>query len=103
MIRNCSSQYLKNKRKKDDNNPSHLTKMAAMPLMSIYGKSPSKIFSRTGGPISTKLGMKCQWLKYCTTFYDLDHDLFYSKVNLGHIYMHVNGKKTVTVKMSLKF
>ena len=30
----------------------HMTKMAAMP---IYGKNPSKIFSRTGGPISTKL------------------------------------------------
>ena len=33
-------------------NPGHMTKMAAMP---IYGKNPSKIFSRTGGPISTKL------------------------------------------------
>ena len=34
----------------------HMTKMAAMP---IYGKNPSKIFfSGTGGPISTKLGMK---------------------------------------------
>ena len=32
----------------------HLTKMAATP---IYGKNPSKIFSRTGGPIFTKLGM----------------------------------------------
>ena len=32
----------------------HMTKMAAMP---IYGKKPSKIFSGTGGPISTKLGM----------------------------------------------
>ena len=32
----------------------HMTKMAAMP---IYGKKPSKIFSRTDGPISTKLGM----------------------------------------------
>ena len=38
------------------NNPDHMTKMAAMP---IYGKYPSKIFSSgTGGPISTKLGMK---------------------------------------------
>ena len=35
---------------------SHMTKMAAMP---IYGKNPSKIFfSRTGGPIFTKLGMQ---------------------------------------------
>ena len=34
---------------------SHVTKMAATP---IYGKNPSKIFfSRTGGPIFTKLGM----------------------------------------------
>ena len=33
----------------------HVTKMAAEP---IYGKNPSKIFfSRTGGPIFTKLGM----------------------------------------------
>ena len=37
------------------NNPGHMTKMAAMP---IYGKNPSKIFSGTTGPISTKLGMK---------------------------------------------
>ena len=32
----------------------HMTKMAATP---IYGKNPSKIFSRTGGPIFAKLGM----------------------------------------------
>ena len=33
----------------------HMTNMAATP---IYGKNPSKIFfSRTGGPIPTKLGM----------------------------------------------
>ena len=38
------------------NGPGHKTKMAAMP---IYGKNSSKIFfSRTGGPIFTKLGMK---------------------------------------------
>ena len=36
------------------NAPGHMTKMAATP---IYGKNPSKIFSRTGGPIFTKLGM----------------------------------------------
>ena len=36
--------------------PGHMNKMEAMP---IYGKNPSKIFfSRTGGPIFTKLGMK---------------------------------------------
>ena len=32
----------------------HMTKMAATP---IYGQNPSKIFSRTGEPIFTKLGM----------------------------------------------
>ena len=32
----------------------HMTKMAAT---AIYGKNCSKIFSGTGGPISTKLGM----------------------------------------------
>ena len=32
----------------------HMTKMAAMP---IYGKNTWKNFSRTSGPISTKLGM----------------------------------------------
>ena len=38
----------------------HMTKMAAMP---IYGKKPSKIFSWTDRPISTKLGMKHQGLQ----------------------------------------
>ena len=39
----------------------HMTKMAATP---IYGKNPSKIFSsRTGGPISTKLGMQHRGLQ----------------------------------------
>ena len=33
----------------------HMTKMAATP---IYGKNPSNIFSGTGGPIFTKLGME---------------------------------------------
>ena len=32
----------------------HMTKMAATP---IYGKKPSKIFSRTGRPIFTQLGL----------------------------------------------
>ena len=52
------------------NNPGHMTKMAAMP---IYGKNPLKIFfSRTGGPISTKLGMMHRWLKYYNVF--INHD-----------------------------
>ena len=47
-----------------------MTKMAAMP---IYGKNPSKIFfSKSGGPISKKLGMKHQWLKYYNVF--INHD-----------------------------
>ena len=32
----------------------HMTKIAAMP---IFGKTPSKIFSRTGGAIFMKLGI----------------------------------------------
>ena len=52
------------------NNLGHLTKMAAMP---IYGKNPSKIFfSRTGGSISTKLGMKHRWLKLFNA--NINHD-----------------------------
>ena len=52
------------------NNIGHMTNMAAM---SIYGKNPSKIFfSRTGGPISTKLGMKHLWLKYYNVY--INHD-----------------------------
>ena len=36
----------------------HLGHMTEMAATSIYGKNPSKIFfSRTGGPIFTKLGM----------------------------------------------
>ena len=47
-----------------------MTKMAAM---TIYGKNPSKIFfSESGGPISKKLGMNHQWLKYYNVF--INHD-----------------------------
>ena len=51
------------------NNPGHMTKMDAMP---IYGKNPSKIFSRTDGSISKKLGMKHRWLKYYNVY--INHD-----------------------------
>ena len=52
------------------NNLGHMTKMAAMP---IYGNNPSNIFfSRTGGLISKKLGMKHQWLKYYNVY--INHD-----------------------------
>ena len=50
-------------------NLGHMTRMAAMP---IYGKNPSKIFSGTGGPISMKLGLKYQWLKYYNVY--INHD-----------------------------
>ena len=51
-------------------NPGHMTKMAAMP---IYGTNPSNIFfSRTGGPISTKLGKKHRWLKHYNVY--INHD-----------------------------
>ena len=52
------------------NIPGHMTKMAAMP---IYGKNPSKIFfSRTGGPISLKLGMEHHWLKFYIVYINDD-------------------------------
>ena len=38
----------------DEYDVGHMTKMAAK---LIYGKNPSKIFSDTVGPFSTKLGM----------------------------------------------
>ena len=67
------------------NNLGHMTKMAAM---SIYGKNPSKIFfSRTGGSISKKLGMKHRWLKYYNVY--INHDpvmtltFFNGTVNIG--------------------
>ena len=50
-------------------NLGHMTKMAAMP---IYGKYHSKIFSGTGGPISTKLGMKHRGLEYYNVFINYD-------------------------------
>ena len=46
-----------------------MTKMVAMP---IYGKNPSKMFFRTGGPISTKLGMNNYLLKYHNVY--INHD-----------------------------
>ena len=52
-------------------NPGHMTKMAVMP---IYDKNPSKIFSRTGGPILTKLGMKHRWLKHYNVYIHVNHN-----------------------------
>ena len=51
------------------NNPGHMTKMAAMP---IYGKNPSKFFSGTAGPISTKHVMKLRGLEYYNVFINYD-------------------------------
>ena len=52
------------------NNLGHIIKMAAMP---IYGKKPSKFFfSRTTGPISTKLDMKHLGLEYYNKFINYD-------------------------------
>ena len=53
------------------NNPGHMIKMATMP---IYGKNPLKFFTRTTGPISTKLGMKHWGLEYYKLF--INHDLW---------------------------
>ena len=41
--------------------PSHMTKMAVMP---IYGKNLKKIFSGTKRPITWKLGMQHRVLEY---------------------------------------
>ena len=67
------------------NNSGHMTSMATMP---IYGKNPSKIFfSRTGGSIAKKLGMKRRWLKYYNVY--IIHDpvmtltFFLVKFNIG--------------------
>ena len=78
-----------------------MTKMAAMP---VYGKNPSKIFfSESGGPISKKLGMKHQWLKYYNVY--INHDpvvtLTYFTVNIGRqcIGMGKTFKKSFEVKI----
>ena len=61
----------------------HMTKMAATP---IYGKNPSKIFfSRTGGPIFTKLGMLHRGLQPIIVCSNGDLDVFYDKVKFGNM------------------
>ena len=65
-------------------NPGHMTKMAAMP---IYGKNPSKIFFRTGGPILNEtwhealMGQSLQCVYKSWPCDDLG--LFYGLVNIG--------------------
>ena len=79
-------------------NPGHMTKMAAR---LIYGKNPSKI-SRTGGPISTKLGMKHRWLKHYNVY--INHDpvmtLTYFRARSTLVTYALEWGKTV--KMSFK-
>ena len=73
-------------------NPGHMTKMAAMP---IYGKNPSKIFfSRTGGPISTKLDMKHLWLKHYNVYINHDPVMTLTVLQQGQHRspMHLNGE-----------
>ena len=73
-------------------NPGHMTKMAVVP---IYGKNPSKIFfSRTAGPISTKLGMKHRWLKHYNVYiiHDLLMTLTYFTARSNRSPMHLNGE-----------
>ena len=50
----------------------HMTKMATMP---IYGKNPSKIFSGTSGPISTKLDMKHRGLQPIIVYSTYDYEV----------------------------
>ena len=74
-------------------NPGHMTKMAAM---LIYGKNPSKIFfSRTSGPISTKLGMKHQWRKHYNVYINRDPVMTLTSLRQGQHRspMHLNGEK----------
>ena len=66
---------------------SHMIKMAAMP---IYSKNPLKIFfSRTGRPISTKLGNVASGTPAHHSLFKWwpwsDLDLFYSKVKFGNL------------------
>ena len=77
------------------NNLGHMIKMAAMP---IYGKNPSKIFfSRTNGPISTKLGMKHRGLKYYNVF--INYDLW---MTLTYFSMGKTFKMSFKVKVLQK-
>ena len=55
-------------------------------------KKPSKIFfSGTGGPISKKLGMKHQWLKYYNVYINHDPVVAFSETN-GLISMKLGMK-----------
>ena len=73
------------------NNLGHMTKMAAMP---IYGKNPSKIFSKTNRQISMKLGVKHQWLKYYNVYINHDPVVTLTQLWQGQhgLPMHLYGK-----------
>ena len=69
-----------------------MTKMAAMP---VYGKNHKKIFSGTGGPISTKL-------MYHRERWSI---IVYINLDLGLTWLHTpfNGKKMKTLNFSGSF
>ena len=58
-----------------DHDTGHMTKMAAM---SINGKNPSNIFSRSSGPILTKLGMTHRVLLLITVCSNDDPGLIFT-------------------------
>ena len=79
-----------------------MNKMAVMP---IYGKTPLEIFfSRTGGPISTKLGMLHRGLQPFTVYSNDDPlvTLFYfmARSNLGTCIKASLWEKVKTVDFS---
>ena len=67
-----------------------MTEIAAMP---IYSKNSSKIFfSRTGGPIPTKLGMKHRWLKHYNMFINHDPVMTLIYFTARSTLMYLNGE-----------
>ena len=81
------------------NGPGRMTKMAAMP---VYGKNHKKIFSGTGGPISTKLGMKHCGLWPIIVY--INHDLWltltYLTASLVLVAKAFQWKKVKTLNFS---
>ena len=57
------------------NGPGHMTKMAAMPIYDIWLKPLKILFSRTGSPMISKLGMKHTGLKFYKVYINDDTGL----------------------------
>ena len=77
-----------------------MTKMDATP---IYGKNPSKIFfSRTGGPISTKLGMLHRGLQPIIVYSNVDPrvTLTYFTARSNLVFYAFLWEKVITVDFS---